>query len=224
MASGLSGAALAAYARQLATLTPAQLRALDPATASGTYRQPDDTTCGSSTLVMARMLNDPAYAMYMVTGIDPRGELPDISSLTSAERFGTEAIAMHDRTNTVWPEALGTYPTSVDSQMSAAVSGSGVPGTTYTSAIVDPAAPNATYDRILDAVSRGHAVPMYVYGIQEPGSGAHVTLVVGAEGDVVTVYEPGSGEYRSMTRDEFNSGDVSGAASWTTPLTVSLPD
>lgn len=224
VASGLGRAALADYARQLATLTPAQLRALDPTTSSGTYQQPDSTTCGSSSLVMARMLNDPAYAMYMVTGVDPRGELPDASSLTAAERFGAEAIAMHDRTNTLWPEPLGTFPTSVDGQMSAAASGSGVPGTTYASTIVDPAAPGATYDRILDAVSRGHAVPMYVYGIQEPGSGAHVTLIVGAEGDVVTVYEPGSGEYRSMTREEFTSGDVSGAASWTTPLTVSLPD
>jgi len=70
VASGLSGTALANYMSRLRALTPAQLDALDPPT-DGSYNQPDQTTCGSSSLVMSRMLNDPAYALWMETGFNP---------------------------------------------------------------------------------------------------------------------------------------------------------
>lgn len=224
--SGLTGTALAAYAQQLASMSPQQVRDLDPTNkdAVGQFVQPDDTTCGSSTIVMSRMINDPAYAMYIQTGIDPRGVLPDATAMTPKERFAQAALAMHDETNQLWPQAWGTLPQAVDDQMSHPDHPAGVPGTTYRSRLVDPNAPEPTYDAILDAVSRGHTVPLYSYGINQPGSGAHVTLVVGASGDTVTVYDPGRGGTFTMTRDEFNRGDLTGPTTWTTPLSVSLPE
>lgn len=224
--SGLTGTALAAYASQLASLDSDQMGVLDPLSAKnvGRFTQPDRTTCGSSTIVMSRMINDPAYAMYIQTGIDPRGVLPDATGTSPEKRFGNAALAMHDETNQWWPQAWGTLPQAVDDQMSHPDHPAGVPGTTYRSRLVDLSAPEPTYDAILDAVSRGHTVPLYSYGINEPGSGAHVTLVVGASGDTVTVYEPGKGKFVTMTRNEFNQADLRRPTSWTTPLSVSLPE
>lgn len=224
--SGLSGTALVAYARRLASLNPEQVRALDPIREDNAcqFVQPDGATCGSSVIVMSRMLNDPAYAMYIQTGIDPRGVLPDATGTSPGKRFGDAALAMHDETNRWWPKFLGTLPGAVDDQMSHPDHPAGVPGTTYRSRLVDPKAPEVTYDAILDAVSRGHIVPLYCYGINQPGTGAHVTLIVGASGDTVTVYDPGRGGTFTMTRDEFNRGDLRGPTTWTTPLSVGLPE
>lgn len=223
LASGLSGKALATFARRLSSMSTAEIAALDPTTTPGVFTQPDATTCGSSTLVMARMLNDPAYAMYITTGVDPHGELPDLAG-SAADRFDAAALDMHDETNTWWPEALGTLPDSVADQMEDADAPSGVPGSGYQSDIIDPTRPDRTYDDIVHAVEDGHAVPLYSYGIQEPGTGAHVTLVIATAGDDVIVYEPGSGEYRTMTREAFRDPEATKSVlGWTEPLAVVLP-
>src|SRR6187431_1576123 len=43
---------------------------VDLALASGLV-QPDQTTCGSCVLVMARMLDDPSYVGFLVNGVNP---------------------------------------------------------------------------------------------------------------------------------------------------------
>ena len=79
--------------------------------------QPDQTTCGSAALVMARVIADPAYAAYLVNGpVDGTAR----QSGSIEDRFRTEALAMHRRTNRwldargrpqlPWPQALGTLP------------------------------------------------------------------------------------------------------------------
>lgn len=228
VASGLTGKDLESYANQLSSLTPAQLRDIDPTNPASVsqYTQPDGTTCGSSSIVMSRMLNDPAYAMYIQTGIDPRGILPDQSGMTVQERFHHEALKMHDTTNTWWPQALGTLPGAVDEQMSHPDTPAGVPGTTYEYSLIDPKSPDQSYDAIVDAVSKGHTVPMYAYGINgTSGSGAHVTLVVAADQDTITVYNPGNtaSGLVTLTREQFNNGEVREALGWDVPLTASLP-
>ena len=87
---------------------------------------------------MSRMINDPAYAMYVATGHDPVTGVTDPG--TGAQRFAREALAMHERTNAgtdrdgdrqlPWPRSWGTQPWALANEMSAA-GGSGVPGTTY---------------------------------------------------------------------------------------------
>lgn len=139
VAAGLTGAGLTRYVDRLGDLTPAQLRALDPTRArDGTFTQPDQTTCGSSTLVMSRMRNDPAYAMWILTGYNPETGETTPAGQTAADRFADESLAMHDRTNSPtdrdgdlqfpWPEAIGTQPWALANEMSAD-GGSGVPGT-----------------------------------------------------------------------------------------------
>lgn len=218
IASGLTGSDLDAYAAQLATLTPAEMAALDPSTATdGTYTQPDQTTCGSSSLVMSKMLNDPAYAMYIATGTHPvTGET---SELSPSELFAKESLAMHDQTNGFtdhdgdlqlpWHNDIGTSPWGAAHQM-AGEGGSGIPGTGYGIDLTDPSAPGADYDRIIAATQDGQTVPLFVGDDKSP---RHVVLVTASSDDSLTIYEPSAGETITVSRDAFERGDVN-VAGW----------
>lgn len=225
VASGLTGTALLNYVRQLHSMTPAELDALDPPT-DGSYSQPDQTTCGSSSLVMSRMLNDPAYALWIETGYDPATGLTD--TRTPEQRFADESLAMHDRTNAVadrdgdlqfpWPDAAGTQPWAVAGEMSSE-GGSGVPGTDYEVQTVAPSDRGETYDRIASSVEGGHNVPLYVGDSTRPG---HVVLVTGSDHDSLTIFDPASGQEQTISRDDFTSGDL-GVSGWDEPWFAVTP-
>ena len=251
LASGLTGDALTRYAARLALLSEEQLRDLDPTSHDGVFAQPDGTTCGSSSLVMARMLNDPAFAMAIITGYDPRTDAtstptslePDPrpglhippSDIPIAARFQGAARAMHDQTSSLtshdgsfngwWPEALGTSPGAAARQMGGGAGLSGVPGSSYEVAYVDAADRAATFDRIVAAVDDGHAVPVYTYDVQSSGgsSGAHVTLVTGSRGDDLLVYDPWEARTVVVTRDEFTTASLGGDLGWDKPMATVLP-
>ncbi|NYE36461.1 uncharacterized protein YukE [Nocardioides cavernae] len=225
VASGLTGTALANYLARLHTMSPGELDDLDPPT-DGSYSQPDQTTCGSSSLVMSRMLNDPAYALWMETGYDPVTGQTDPRS--PEERFADESLAMHDRTNALkdrdgdlqfpWPQAAGTQPWAVAAEMSSD-GGSGVPGTEYDVETVAPSDRGATYDHIADSVENGHNVPLYVGDTTRPG---HVVLVTGSDGDSLTIFDPASGREQTVSRDDFTSGDL-GVSGWDEPWFAVTP-
>ena len=103
-------------------------------------KQPDPRSCGAATLVVARMINDPAYAELMMTGAHPStGHTLKGNALE--DRFAAETLAMHKRSTGItdirgrlqipWPETFGTPPWSVARQMSTS-SGVKGPGTTPT--------------------------------------------------------------------------------------------
>ncbi len=225
VASGLSGAALTRYLARLHTMTPDQLDDLDPPT-DGSYSQPDQTTCGSSTLVMSRMLNDPAYALWMQTGYD--AETGTTDPRTPEQRFADESLAMHDRTNAAhdrdgdlqfpWPEAAGTQPWAVAAEMSSE-GGSGVPGRDYEVQTVSPSDRGATYDAIAGSVESGSTVPLYVGDTTRPG---HVVLVTGSEGGSLTLYDPATGQEQTVSRDDFTHGRL-GISGWDEPWFAVTP-
>ena len=225
VASGLTGTALLNYVTRLHTMTPHQLDDLDPPT-DGSYSQPDQTTCGSSSLVMSRMLNDPAYALWMETGYDPATGLTD--TRTPEQRFADESLAMHDRTNSIsdrdgglqlpWPEAAGTQPWAVANEMSSG-DGSGVPGTDYEVQTVAPSDRGDTYDHIASSVEDGHTVPLYVGDSTRPG---HVVLVTGSDSNSLTIYDPASGQEKTISRDDFTNGDL-GVSGWDEPWFAVTP-
>lgn len=210
VASGLTGAALANYLKRLHGLSDEQLDGLDPTTHP--LVQPDGTTCGSSSLVMARMRNDPAYAMWITTGYNP--ETGETTPGTAQDRFDSEAVRMHERTNAMhdrdgdlqfpYPEFIGTAPWAVANEMSAN-DGSGTPGTEYGVTTVDPDDRRSSYQALTAAVENGHSVPMYVGNSVAPG---HVVLVTGAEDGTLTVYNPGNGETVHVTRDQYVNGEL----------------
>lgn len=210
VAGGLTGAALANYLRRLHGMSEADLDDLDPGTHP--LEQPDGTTCGSSSLVMARMRNDPAYAMWITTGYNP--ETGETTPGTAQERFASEAEEMHERTNGVtdrdgdlqfpYPDFIGTAPWAVANEMSAN-NGSGVPGTDYGVTTVDPDDRRSSYQALTAAVEDGHSVPMYVGNSAAPG---HVVLVTGADDGTLTVYNPANGETVEVTRDQYVDGEL----------------
>lgn len=258
VAAGMSGKPLDRYAQHLTTMTPEELSLMDGTTTENgaqvpVFTQPDGTTCGASSLVMARMLNDPGYAMYITTGYDvhtglqtptitddvaTRDDLPQMNDPALKQpqlRFHQAALDMHAQTNDArnngtwqvpWPGAVGTQPWAAANQMSGT---SGVPGSDYTVQIVDPTDRTRTYDQIIDAADNGHAVPVYSYDIDtsDPhGSGAHVVLVVGTDGDDLKVYDPGRGEVRTVTRNRFvdaPEGQGREALGWDRPMAAVLP-
>lgn len=236
VASGLTGAALTRYVHQLRQLTPSQVDALDPAAmADGQRVQPDQTTCGSSALVMSRMENDPAFAMWLLTGYDPVRDVTDTTDYSSAadpsgvtDRFEQAALDMHHTTNGLhdqdgglqvpWPESLGTQPWALASEMSAD-GGSGVPGASYTPELVDPQDRGRSFDDVVRASEDGHTVPFYIGDDTSP---RHVALVTASSGDQLTVYEPASGRTITVSRDDWVAGNLD-VGGWSEPWLVITP-
>jgi hypothetical protein len=239
VASGMDGSTLDNYVTHLGGMTPAQIAALDPTLfRDGKAGQPDDTTCGSSSLVMSRMMNDPAYALWMVTGYDPTTgqQTGDASEHDQDQRFSQAATAMHDKTNAWWqngqpqvwwPEQWGTTPGAVVNEMNHGQSG--VPGTAYDMQYVDPADRGATYDRIAAASENGHTVPMFVGNDSAP---RHVVLVTGSTGDHLTVYDPYAGTDAggdpvgrtvTISRADWAAGNFS-VAGWDEPWGAVVPE
>lgn len=228
VASGLTGAALLRYVQQVRGMSPAQLDALDPQRfRDDPAKQPDQTTCGSSSLVMSRMENNPAYAMWVLTGYDPvTGET---DPRTAEERFEDESEAMHVRTNLPldrehqvqfpWPPQLGTQPWAVAAEMSAD-GGSGVPGTDYGVTLVDPDDRGEAYEAIVAASEDGHTVPVYVGNEARPG---HVVLVTATDGDTITLYDPADGGTQTVTHEAWMNGEVE-ISGWDEPWAVVVPD
>ncbi|MFC6344390.1 hypothetical protein ACFP8W_20585, partial [Nocardioides hankookensis] len=229
VASGLSGDALDNYADQLGRMSPSELRDLDPGNFRGDQdTQPDQTTCGSSSLVMSRMENDPAYAMWMQTGYDPLTGETD--PRTPEERFADESQAMHVRTNLPvgrdhelqfpWPPQAGTQPWALAAEMSAD-GGSGVPGTSYDVTVVDPDDRGRSFDAVVRASEDGSTVPIYVGDDTRPG---HVTLVTASEGgDTLSVYDPSEGSTITVSRDDWVNGNLD-VAGWSEPWFVVVPE
>ena len=207
-------------------MSPSELDDLDPPT-DGSYEQPDQTTCGSSSLVMSRMLNDPAYALWMETGYDP--ETGQTDPRTPEQRFADESLAMHDRTNSMkdrdgdlqfpWPEAAGTQPWAVANEMSSRRRQRRARHATTRCRPSRRATGATTYDRIADSVEGGHNVPLYIGDTTRPG---HVVLVTGSTGDTLTIFDPASGHEQTVSRDDFTSGDL-GVSGWDEPWFAVTP-
>lgn len=189
--------------------------------------QPDTTTCGSAVLVVARMLNDPAYAEYVAAGRHPVTGLMGTGSV--AERFRSEATAMHRRTTlpidvsgrlqVPWLRMFGTAPWALARQMNGP-SGSGVRGSSYSTSAVLPGSRATAFDRIVAAVRGGHVVPLYVGNRWLP---RHVVLVVAADDQRLRVYEPARGRRVDIARDAFEDGRME-VAGWRVPWLAVLPD
>jgi hypothetical protein len=186
------------------------------------FHQPDQTTCGSSSLVMAKMLNTPAYG-DTILGADP----PDPAAVK--QRFDEAVLAMHDTTSGFidseglwqlpWPEQLGTAPWAVARQMGAD-GGSGLPGSNYRIHLANPLVPDRTYDAVTAAVDAGQSVPMF---IGNNVMARHVVLVTGhTADDGLSIYDPSCGQWVSASRAAYVGSEL-GVAGWNRPWFSILP-
>lgn len=249
LAGGSDVATLGRFADRIAGVSAGDLAAVLDPTSSGVtgqettgsprvpvLHQTTDTTCGSASLIVARMLADPVYALGMLDGYDavtgttvPGGSTPD----GIAERFAKEEQAVQGRTNSAidrsggwkmpWPSAIGTSPWGASEEMN---NGAGIPGTGYHVSMIDSDSPTdaqRAYDQVARAVDSGRPVPMYTGSENAP---RHVVLVVGREtnGDL-QIYNPADGTVNRVSESGFVSGgdELYDAGSWRRPWAVVTP-
>ena len=187
--------------------------------------QPDQTTCGSAALVMARVIADPAYAAYLVNGPinGPVNSTVNGRSGSIKDRFRTEALAMHRRTNHLldargrpqlpWPQALGTLPTSVARQLTSDT------GTTYEARLVLPHQRAGAFDRVCAAVATGRTVPVFVGNRL---NARHIVLAIGTAPHGLLIYDPARGRNSPITREDFVHARLA-LAGWRVPWVVVVP-
>ena len=167
--------------------------------------QPDQRSCGPSSLVAAHILIDPAYAATQ----NPHafaGTVKDLHrQLTGASAFG--------RAQLPWPRALGTPPWAV---VRAMTEFSGIP---YRNHIVRWGNRKDDFDALHAAVTAGHPCPLYV-GDRIP---RHVVLAVAPTAGGVDVYNPGRGTVDELERAAFEAGKLTTFGRWVTPWFAVLP-
>jgi hypothetical protein len=169
-------------------------------------RQYEDTTCGTTSLIVARAEADPLYALSLTDG--------DFQANFKAERD-----RVHDGTNVIWPEALGTSPDGMADYLN---KHSGQTGTEYDWHLVDDTDHreiSSTMREVVTAADQGHPVPVLVGG----GVPRHYILVVGRSGGDVLIYEPTSGNTVRVPERDFLGGNLSGSAGFDHVQAVVLP-
>ncbi|MCW2527860.1 MAG: hypothetical protein JWM76_2720 [Pseudonocardiales bacterium] len=187
--------------------------AIDLTTSPSAFVQPDHTTCGSSVLVMARMINHPEYAATILDPT-PGGPVPNVT-----DHFHADVLAMHELTNTVrdetgrwqtpWPKGLGTLPWAVARRMSEP-GGCGVTGTTYRVRYADPSHLETHLDAIATALAAGHCAPIFIGDALSP---RHVVLALDATSASFGWYDPSRGSRVSVGRAEILANQLS-VAGW----------
>jgi hypothetical protein len=166
--------------------------------------QPDQRSCGPSSLVAARMLVDPVYAATM-----------------NPHAFAAEVLTLHREVTSAsgsripWPRALGTPPWAVARAMSTYA---GVP---YSTTVVPFHDRGKLVTRMQAALSAGLPVPFFIGSRWLP---RHVVLAVADLPDGVTVYNPANGRLVPMTASDFAASKLTTLGSWTKPWFVILPE
>jgi hypothetical protein len=167
--------------------------------------QPDQRSCGPSSLVAAHILLDPAYAATQNPRAFATSVLALHRQLTGGSSFG--------RAQLPWPPALGTPPWAVARAMSE------FSGVRYSSTLVPFHSRSTLFSRLSTAVGTRPA-PLYV-GDWIP---RHVVLAVAVADAGVRVYNPAHGTLAEMARAEFEAGKLTTFGRWTRPWFVVLPD
>ncbi len=166
--------------------------------------QPDQRSCGPSSLVAAHILLDPAYAATQNPHAFAGSVLDLHRQLTGASAFG--------RAQLPWPRALGTPPWAVARAMGE------FSGVRYDTTLVPFHHRGRLFDRLAAAVADRPA-PFYV-GDRIP---RHVVLAVAPTDGGVLVYNPAHGTLVEMTRADFEAGRLTTFGRWTRPWFVVLP-
>ncbi len=152
-----------------------QFDAWRPRVVGAQLQQPDSTTCGPSSLVMARLINNRSY----------RDTFVDDSGTVDAAAFADEVKTMRrmlcrpfdhsGRPQPPWIPALGTGPWAAARAMSGA-GGAGRNGALYRVLPFDPLRPAEALAVVLQAAEHGEAVPLFV---GNSATARHVVLVTG---------------------------------------------
>lgn len=165
-----------------------------------TLRQPDQTSCGASCVVVAGLLRSPA---------------PDLRS------FQRDVRDMHRRlvrpadprggAQLPWPPALGTPPWAVAHALET------IEDVRYRTRIARWSR-SAAFALAVTGVAT-HPVALYIGSRTLP---RHVVLAIGATSAGLSVYDPASGGLVTVTQGAF-AGATLGVAGWDVPWFAVLP-
>ena len=164
--------------------------------------QPDQRSCGPSSLVAARLLLDPAYqpASFSTEVLDLHRRI------TGSRAFG--------RAQLPWPRALGTPPWAVATTMT------GLTGIPHRTHVVRWGDRTDDLGRLTAAVAGGHPCPVYVGDRWLP---RHVVLAVGTGPGALEVYDPARGVLVEVPDAAFASGVLTSFGRWVRPWFVVTP-
>lgn len=185
-----------------------QLELLDPTTTGPVfYRhvqvgQVDATTCGSTSILMARAMADPLYALYLTNGGSTDAAAAD--PVRFEQRLAAEEQRIHDSTNLVWPQSLGTPPWGVSDELNLHHEAF---GTSFDWRLVDDTRAGSVDQALRDAVTSvdgGQPVPVLI-GDSIP---RHYVLMVGHDGSDLLFYNP-KGELTRVSEQDFRDGNMS---------------
>lgn len=171
--------------------------------------QQSTVTCGSACLTVARMLVNPEFAHWIVTGEGPRADAPEGAS--EKARFAAYERIVMSRTNRLyagdhrlnlpWPRALGTPPWGARKELEFGASRRGTDYELRTFRGERTVGLRAAHDRLVQVVAAGEPALLYVGNALMP---RHVTLVLPGDGDrVLDVYDPATGVVGQLDVDSF---------------------
>ncbi len=167
--------------------------------------QYNGTTCGSTSIMIARAMNDPLYAMGLTT--DPSGN--PLDSTDFARRIRDEEERIHNLTDPSWRHGIGTMPWGMTDELNR---NSEALGSDYDWRFVDDTdagSVNPALDDAVGAVDAGHPVPVLIGEHVPSGMPRHYVLLVGHEGDQLIFYEPSAGEMVRVSESDFRDGNMS---------------
>ncbi|MGY4768729.1 hypothetical protein ACXC9Q_17600 [Kribbella sp. CWNU-51] len=208
-AAGHSADDIATFAWLIRGKKPGWLRShlslIDPDwSGSATYRsspveQTDDTTCGSMTVLVARAMTDPLYALYLTTG--DSADRADASAAHFQVRLTAEEHRIHNATNRFWPQRLGSTPVGLSSELNRHADALGA---RYEPRLVaGPGGRSALQDAV-EAAGHDQPVPVLI-GNRIP---RHYILLIGRDGPDLLIYEPGYATVDRISAQSFLDGKL----------------
>ncbi|MGW6196926.1 hypothetical protein ACWF0M_12335 [Kribbella sp. NPDC055110] len=209
LAAGHSAAEVITFARLIRGRTPGwlhrHLTLIDPDGSHWvTYRfspvqQTDNTSCGSMTILMARAMTDPLYALYLTTG--DSADRADASADQFQARLTAEDHRIHDATNRFWPQWLGSTPAGVSAELNRHADAL---GTRYESRLVTGTAGKSVLGDAVMAAGSGQPVPVLIGGLVP----RHYILLIAREGSDLLFYEPGHATVDRVDAQNFLDGKI----------------
>jgi hypothetical protein len=184
---------------------------LDSALVEGLV-QPDQTSCGPSALVAARMLLDPVFR----ASVQRFGWGPEV---LDTHRRLTGFIDAAGALQVPWPSALGSPPWAVAREIST-YDGPSLRAVPYSTHVVTGSNRLDLFGRIVAGVTAGRPVPFFVGSSWLP---RHVVLAVGPAPGGLSVYNPADGRVVTVSSASFTGARLS-LAGWSKPWFVVLPD
>lgn len=189
--------------------------------------QQSQFTCGSASLIVARMFVDPVFARWVLHGASSGRHLP--GGDTQVERAAALEQIVLARTNALigpggrlqlpWPRRLGTPPWGARHELEARAAESGVGYEIAWCRRGGEERLRRRYAQLRERVADGRPALLYIGNGWLP---RHVTLVVpAADGDGLDVYDPATGQVQALVDGSFVARRLR-LAGWDVPWCVVL--